>query len=53
MKTYVMCVLLLAVSVCALAGEETRMAAVVGPTNVPFRERIQKEPAGATARVCR
>lgn len=49
MKTYVICVLSLAVSVCALAGERTRMAEVVGPVNVPFREMIQKESARGLA----
>jgi hypothetical protein len=49
MKTYVMCVVSLAVSLSALAGEKTRMAEVIGPVNVPFRERIQQESARAAA----
>ena len=49
MKTPVMCVLSLAVSLCALAGEETRKATVVGPVNVPFREMIQKASARVAA----
>lgn len=49
MKTYVMCVLSLAVSLSALAGEKTRMAEVVGPVNVPFRTIIQQESSRAAA----
>lgn len=49
MKTYVIYVLCMAVSLSALAGEKTRMAEVVGPVNVSFQSRIHNETARLAA----